>query len=270
MGDLLSIDRVEAAGGTAIAKGLRAADLEALQSANFSQSLGGLLAEWDSAVRGGSLFRRMRIVLREIAFNVPLKRAVAIAGVSGATVEDWCRTGDRVVESCPENMGLLEWLSSDACELSIAEKECAAFSLLIGMVDSLAQSRLVGVMTELAVGRQESIDDDGVVTAGFRPSFQATAWLLERRWPEEWGPPKQRLDVSQESVSVDVHVSQDSLSSVLEKLSEFEGSLSARGMMLVDGDTSGVVDAEIIEDVSTPPISTDDASTPDDGDVVDD
>lgn len=251
MGSLLNAERHLAAAPSAVAKGLRREDLSALQSASFSSHLGALLDEWGSTCRGGRLFERMRMVLRELAFNVPLPRAVAIAGVGLSTAEGWCRRGDEVVKACPPDQDILSWLR-DAVDLPIEDRECAVFALLIVMADSLAQSRLVGVMTELAVGREEKTDENGNLVAGFRPSFQATAWLLERRWPDEWGAPKQRLDITSET-TVDVHFEGDRLEGVLSRLSELEGGLTRRGFAIVDAETVGTEDEDAALPLMAPP-----------------
>lgn len=100
-------------------------------------------------------------LIETIALNVascaPLKDCAQAAGISRETLDEWLRRADDPREPDPIYRSLAE---------------------------SVARARSTAVVGMAATARSG------------RKGWQGSAWLLERRYPEEFGPPKRQLEHS--------------------------------------------------------------------------
>lgn len=184
---------------------LSKSELSVLRSTGFSEVLVSQLDGWDtqlSTLGLTDLWGSMRMLVEQIAWGVSPQQAAGIAGVSKPTFRSWVTEGEAFLKGCPADMSLGEWLSRSAQDglppnTSARLFLCGVFAFLLGWADGLVQSRLVGVISEVALGRDETVDDQGNIVPGWRPNWQAASWLLERRYRDDstYGPLRQQVDV---------------------------------------------------------------------------
>lgn len=233
---------------------LSSEQLGVLRDANFGgmvlERLDGL-SEFFDGLGGGAaeLWGLCRVVVFEAAFGLAPAQCAALANCSLGQVEGWLGCGEVVLRRLDGDVDPLRAVLEGP--FGWRDKVCAAFVVVLGWARGLVQARLVGAVQDVALGRVESVDPgSGEVRAGFRPSWQASAWLLEHGFRDgDFGPVVRsaKVDVAVEGqVSVGV-VEFGSVERALELLAERSGVLEA-GRFGV-----GVpVDVGVLEAVSEP------------------
>lgn len=134
-----------------------------------------------------------------LAGAVPLHTAAAAAGVNQETLRVWLNTGARIGQE-------LAARKRTTAALTPLEKACWEFSARVAtaeagwVVDALCgieEARRGGrkvVRTTERHDSQGAVVERTIVTEELAPNIAAAQWLLERRYPEEWG--RRRLEVT--------------------------------------------------------------------------
>lgn len=123
-----------------------------------------------------------QMIVRAVRVGVPLVTAAAYAGVSKTTVLAWIQRGEGTHARPPRSIYV---------EFVEAIQKASAEDVV----------RRVAEITKVAQGgdviyEKTTTHPDGRITREVRrttPEWTAHAWVLERRWPEEWGR-KERLE----------------------------------------------------------------------------
>lgn len=138
-----------------------------------------------------SLIEDISLLLRRGCY---VESASAACGISKDTFYRWLKNGKR-----PEG-NRLEKLLSDAVMRSLAEAEARDLEI----IDKAAHGSPDVIETD--PDGNPVLDSDGrpiVIEYGLRPNWRASAWRLERKFPERWGR-KSKVDTNQISSSIEV------------------------------------------------------------------
>lgn len=151
--------------------------------------------------RPGRPSRLTPAVIERFAFALStwhhVDTAAALAGVARSSTYDWRRKGDRFADQ-------IESGALDRGALTAHERRCVDFAEATRV--ALAQAEAAGVAAIWAAATQPSVETREVekvvgvdketnepiwiretTTITKPPTWQPAAWLLERRFPEEWG-----------------------------------------------------------------------------------
>jgi transposase len=109
---------------------------------------------------------------QNIMKGMPYRHACAAAGISYSTYRDWIRRGEAEMQRVDENP-----------KASIRKDEAK----YVDFVQSIREAEAVGMKQNL----------DRIADASKNGAWQASAWLLERRYPDEFGR-KEKLDMKAE------------------------------------------------------------------------
>lgn len=121
-------------------------------------------------------------IISGIRVGMTFKDAALNAGVSEATYHNWMRQGREGKKPYVEFY--------EACEKAI--QEAKAYHLR--MVNKHAEGGIENVKKTVERDSEGKIVKTIEVTEKSAPNLKASLWILERRFPEEFGP-RQRVDV---------------------------------------------------------------------------
>lgn len=109
--------------------------------------------------------------VKHLRLGVPRKTAAALAGWSPRAMDNYLHDG----KAAREEGRFADPKARFVADVMIAEAQCKRGAL--------------GIIWKAANGSPAVLDADGnVVTAEVVPQWQAAAWLLERRFPNDFGP----------------------------------------------------------------------------------
>lgn len=121
------------------------------------------------------LIEEIALFLRRGAY---IESAVAACGISKDTFYRWLKKGKE------DEIQSLEKKLSDAVMIALAEAEMRDLEV----IDKAAQGSPDKLLTD--ENGNLVLNEDGkpvIIEHGLRPNWKASAWRLERKFPERWG-----------------------------------------------------------------------------------
>jgi hypothetical protein len=212
-----------------------------------SPKQGGVLAKKPKGPPAKITLDRLQKLVGYVSNGLAISSAASAVGISGNTAFVWQRRGkleivrvdDLTGEDSLEQIPTLEehWPTKNHWtdvpeDFDPVEWPFVVFALALEKAKSVFESRALTVISQ-----------------AMTKNWQAAAWLLERKMPEQYGRPEARLRIAHEGseagspVAVDVSVV--SADEIERKFNEIEALIPG-----LDDDESDVVEAELVDDDS--------------------